>query len=361
MLREWPRGVPNVCARDRIEGAVIGITGSVGKTSVKDLLAAICGGAGVTTASARSLNNEMGVPLTLINAAPGTERTIVEMGARGAGHIAYLCGIARPTIGVVTTVAEAHTEMFGSIDGVAAAKSELIAALPASGAAILNAEVPLVAAMASVATGDVVTFGNGGDVAATAVRLDADLHAHFTLSSPWGSAEISLGVRGEHNVANALAAAAAALVSGVSMDHVVAGLAAAELSPSRMDLSRLASGGIVLNDAYNANPASMLAGLRALAALDVGRRVAVLGLMAELGDDAATRHREMAEVASGLGIEVVAVGTDLYGIVPLTDADEVLARIAPPVDGEAVLLKGSRIAGLDRVAQAWLPAGRPPQ
>jgi len=118
-------------ARDRIEGAVIGITGSVGKTSVKDLLAAICGGAGVTTASARSLNNEMGVPLTLINAAPGTERTIVEMGARGTGHIAYLCGIARPTIGIVTTVAEAHTEMFGSIDGVAAAKSELIAALPA--------------------------------------------------------------------------------------------------------------------------------------------------------------------------------------------------------------------------------------
>jgi UDP-N-acetylmuramoyl-tripeptide--D-alanyl-D-alanine ligase len=351
-------------ARERIDGPVVGITGSVGKTSTKDLLAAVCAQAGVTTASARSLNNEMGVPLTLLNADEVTQRTIVEMGARGIGHIAALCAIARPHVGVVTAVAAAHTEMFGSIDGVARAKGELIEALPADGTAVLNADDPLVAAMASRSAARVLTFGSTADVTAAGVELDDGLRARFVLQTPWGSAAVSLGVRGRHNVGNALAAAAAARVTGVGLDDVVAGLGAAELSPSRMDLVVLPGGGIVLDDAYNANPTSMRAALEALAHVDAGRRTAVIGLMAELGPDAERLHREVAAEARAAGIDVVAVGTELYGgasdgVVVVADLDELGDRVAAPTAGEAVLLKASRVVGLDRVAREWR-RGDPP-
>lgn len=346
-------------ARDRIGGPVVGITGSVGKTSTKDLLAAVCSRAGVTTASRRSLNNEMGVPLTLLNADEVTERTVIEMGARGPGHIAQLCTIARPDIGVVTAVAAAHTEMFGSIEAVATAKGELVAALPASGTAVLNGDDPLVAAMARRTTARVLTFGSTGDVRATDIEVDDELRASFRLASPWGDAPVRLGVRGEHNVANALAAAAAALVTGVALDDVVAGLATAELSPSRMDLIHLSSGGIVLDDAYNANPASMRAALAALGQVEAHRRVAVLGLMAELGADEARLHREIAEEAAAAGIEVIAVGTDLYGGEPVVDLDALADRLPRPGAGEAVLLKASRVIALDRVARRWRLEDRP--
>lgn len=351
-------------ARQRIEGPVIGITGSVGKTSTKDLLAAVCSQAGVTTASAKSLNNEMGVPLTLINADELTDRTIIEMGARGPGHIAALCAIARPHVGVVTSVAAAHTEMFGSIEGVAVAKGELIDALPHDGTAILNADDPRVMAMSARTTGRVLTFGSEADVSATEVVVDDDLRASFVLATPWGSAPVRLGVRGRHNVGNALAAAAAALVTGVGLDDVVAGLATAQLSPSRMDLIVLPGGGIVLDDAYNANPASMRAALAALAAVDAPRRTAVIGLMAELGDESARLHTEIAAEARAAGIEVVAVGTELYGgeadgVVTVADLDELGERVAPPGAGEAVLLKASRVVGLDRVARRWRHEGPP--
>lgn len=353
-------------ARDRIEGPVVGITGSVGKTSTKDLLAAACVRAGVTTASAKSLNNEMGVPLTLLNADELTRRTIIEMGARGRGHIAELCAIARPDVGVVTAVTAAHTEMFGSVEGVAAAKGEMVEALGAGGTAVLNADDPLVMEMASRTAARVLTFGSVADVAATDVSLDSGLRPRFVLATPWGSAEVALGVRGRHNVANALAAAAAALVTGVSLDDVVLGLAAAELSPSRMDLIPLRTGGRVLDDAYNANPASMRAALAALAAVDAERRVAVLGLMAELGDDADRLHAEIAGEARAAGIEIVAVGTDLYGtaaegVAVVADLDELHERVLPPGPGEVVLLKASRVVGLDQVARRWRHGDQPPQ
>lgn len=348
-------------ARARIDGPVVGITGSVGKTSTKDLLAAVCGRAGVTTASARSLNNEMGVPLTLVNADPATERTIVEMGARGIGHIADLCAIARPTVGIVTAVAAAHTELFGTVDDVAIAKGELIEALADDGVAVLNADDPRVATMASRATARVVTFGSHGDVRAERIEIDDDLRAHFVLHAPEGSADVHLGVRGGHNVSNALAAAAAALATGVSLADVSLGLGDAELSPSRMHLTRLASGGIVLDDAYNANPASMRAALDGLARLDVERRIAVLGVMAELGPDGPAEHRAIAELAHELDVEVFAVGTDLYGTRPYADVDALIAALDAPGVGEAVLLKGSRVAGLDRVARRWIHEGPPPR
>ena len=340
-------------ARDRLSGPVVGVTGSVGKTSAKDLLASICAVAGPVTASEKSLNNELGVPLTLINAAADTERTIVEMGARGVGHIAHLRDIARPTIGLVTVVAMAHTELFGSIDAVAAAKGELVEALPADGFAVLNANDERVAAMASRTDAVVITYGAAAHVRAEHVTLDEALRPRFTLVSDWGRVSVRLAVAGPHNVSNALGAAATALQMGVDLDQIAEGLELAALSPSRMAVRPVPSGGVVIDDAYNANPTSMRAALDSLAALDADRRVAVLGYMAELGSDAPAEHRAIADYARSLGIDVVAVGTDLYGIDPLEDVNAAIRTVAAPVRGEAVLLKASRVAGLDRIAAAW--------
>jgi UDP-N-acetylmuramoyl-tripeptide--D-alanyl-D-alanine ligase len=341
--------------RARFDGVVVGITGSVGKTTAKDLTAAALGAARRVAASDKSFNNELGVPLTLLNAPDGVEAFVVEMGARGPGHIALLCGVARPTIGVVTSVAKAHTEMFGTLEEVAASKGELIEALPASGTAVLNADDALVDAMAARTPATVVRFGRrtGADVRAVDIVVDDELRPRFVIESPWGRAEVRLGVRGEHQVTNALAAAAAALAAGVPLEAVAPALVAEPASPWRMALATAGSGARVLNDAYNANPASTAAALRALARLPARRRVAVLGLMAELGPSTEDEHRRVAELAERLGISVVAVGTPWYGPdpVPAGDDDAALAAIGPLGPDDAILVKGSRVAGLERLAQ----------
>ncbi len=349
-------------ARDRLAGPVVGITGSVGKTSTKDLLAAVAATTWRTSASVGSFNNELGVPLTLANAPDDTELAVVEMGARGRGHVALLCDIARPTVGVVTVVAGAHLEQFGSIEEVAAAKSELVAALPADGFAVLNADDPLVAAMAGVTSATVVTFGvHGGEVRAEAVDVDGDLRAGFTLRSPWGSAPVRLGIAGAHQVVNALGSAAAALALGATVEAVARGLGAGRLSAMRMDLWTRADGLRVLDDSYNANPTSMVAALDALARLGGGRRVAVLGTMAELGADAEADHVVVAHAAAARGIEVVAVAEPRYGtagVTPVDGPDEAADLLAGRGlgAGDAVLVKASRSARLERVV-ARLRAG----
>ena len=332
-----------------VDGRVVGITGSVGKTSVKDLLAAALAAGWRTTASAGSFNNELGVPLTLLGAPAGTQALVIEMGARGAGHVADLCAVARPTVGVVTRVAAVHTETFGTIDDVAKAKSELVAALPASGVAVLNAADPRVAAMARRTDARVVRFGEGGDVRAEAVELDAELHPTFRLATPWGRADVRLAVRGLHMVDNALAAAAAALVCDVPLDATAAALGTAGVSRWRMELVTLPSGARLLNDAYNANPVSMAAALRALAGLEAGRRVAVLGLMAEIGASSDDEHRAVGALARELGLEVVAVGVPAYGGTPVADVAAAAAALGDLGPDDAVLLKGSRVAGLERL------------
>ncbi len=344
-------------ARDRLPERVVGVTGSVGKTTTKDLLAGALATTYATAASERSFNNELGVPITLANAPDGTEAAVVEMGARGPGHIALLCSTARPTVGIVTLVAAVHTEFMGGLDGITVAKRELVESLPRSGAAVLNADDERVAGMAVHTAAEVVTFGDAGAVRAADVVVDAELRPSFRLDSPWGSAPVRLGVRGVHNLANALAAAAAALWLGVAPGDVAAGLAQPPASPWRMELVRTEGGPTVLNDAYNAGPASMAAALRALASLDARRRVAVLGVMAELGDDAPTEHRSVAALASELGIELVAVGTDLYGVDPLGGPEAAVAALAGLGPEAAVLVKGSRVAGLEAVAEG-LVAGR---
>jgi UDP-N-acetylmuramoyl-tripeptide--D-alanyl-D-alanine ligase len=349
-------------ARSHLPERVVAVTGSVGKTSVKDLTAAALSRSFTTAASERSFNNELGVPLTLANAPEGTEAVVVEMGARGAGHISLLCGVARPTIGIVTVVAAAHTEMFGTVDDVAAAKGELVEALPSGGTAVLNAADPRVVAMRKRATARVLTFSGDAavpaDVTAAAVELDEELRPAFRLVCPWGEVDVRLAVHGAHNVGNALAAAGAALAAGADLAAVADGLGAAQLSPWRMELGRSLSGLLVLNDSYNANPTSMEAALVALAGLDARRRVAVLGLMAELGDLGPAAHRRLAARAAELGIEVVAVGTDLYGAAPVAGPAEAAAALAELGlgRGDAVLIKGSRMAGLEQVARSLLEA-----
>jgi UDP-N-acetylmuramoyl-tripeptide--D-alanyl-D-alanine ligase len=337
-------------ARDRLPDRVVGITGSVGKTSVKDLLAAALACRWRTAASPGSFNNELGVPLTLLDAAGDSEAVVVEMGARGVGHVAALCAVARPTVAVVTRVAAVHTETFGTLDDVARAKGELVEALPATGMAVLNAGDPRVAAMAARSAARVVTFGAGGEVAAEDMVLDDDLRPRFRLVSPWGCTAVRLGVRGAHMVDNALAAAAAALVCEVPLAGVAEALAGAGLSRWRMDLVRLGSGAHLLNDAYNANPTSMAAALRALAALPARRRVAVLGIMAELGPSSDADHRAAGALARELGVEVVAVAAPAYGGTDVADLAGAVAALGPLGEGDAVLLKGSRVAGLERLA-----------
>lgn len=340
--------------RAEMPDRVVGVTGSVGKTTTKDLLATVLGQRFRTAASEKSFNNELGVPLTLANAPDDVQAVVVEMGARGAGHIALLCEMASPTVGVVTTVQGVHTEVMGGLEQIARAKGELVEAVPEHGTVVLNAEVPLVLAMRERTRASVLTFGEGGDVRAEAVQVDHELRPAFRLVSEWGQGDVRLSVRGVHNVGNALAAAAVGLSQGVTVDEVAEGLATSVQSPWRMDLRRAPSGAQVLNDSYNAGPASMAAALRALASLPARRHLAVVGLMAELGDTAPEEHRRIAELAGELGVELISVGTDLYGVEPVADTSAALQALGDLGEADAVLVKGSRVAGLEVLAEALL-------
>lgn len=337
-------------ARNRVPDLVVAVTGSVGKTTVKELCLGAFRHLGAVEASPASYNNELGVPLTLINATAPIDALIVEMGARGQGHIRQLCAIARPKVGIVTAVDAAHLEQFVTLEEVARAKGELVEALPASGLAVLNGDDPLVAPMAGITEARTVTFGlsSSADVHAGDIRMDSDLRARFRLSSPWGSADICLAVNGRHQVANALAAATPALWAGLVPTQVADGLARVTAPDGRMVIRHAPSGAVIIDDTYNANPASVRAAFQSLAALRVERRIAVLGLMAELGDMSQSAHRAIAADAEQLGIELISVDTDLYGISP-TPIGDVADRIGPLDDRCAVLVKGSRVAALERV------------
>jgi len=360
--------------RERSAAAVIGVTGSNGKTTTKDLLAAALATTLATVANRASFNNEVGLPLTLARIEEATKAVVVEMGARGPGHIAALARLARPTVGVVVNVGESHLGMFGSREAIAKAKGELVESLPPDGTAVLNADDPQVAAMADRTVARVVTFGQGpgAEVRAERVALSDDGRASFTLVTPSGTAPVTLPAPGEHLVSCALAAAAAAAVCGVGPAAVATGLATATLSPMRMQVRRRPDGLTVVNDAYNANPSSMAAALKTLAALGRpgGRTVAVLGEMAELGPTAAEEHDRIGRLATRLGIDrLVGVGEPgrvlvnaarMEGMWPeeaeaVADLDAALALLAPVLGpDDVVLVKASRVVALDRVADALL-------
>ncbi len=337
-------------ARKRSDAAVVAVTGSVGKTTTKDLIAAACASQRRTTANQASFNNEQGLPITILNAPDDTEVLVVEMGMRGFGEISALCEVARPEIGVVTAVGHSHTERLGGIEGVARAKRELVEALPKSGTAVLNADDDRVAAMAGHTGATVITYGLKGDVCVSGLQLDDKARPRFTIDTPWGSGVVRLGVSGAHMASNAAAALVVAGTLGVDLDAAIAALESATMSAMRMEVLAAPSGATVINDAYNANPTSMAAALEALAAMDADRRIAILGKMGEL-DDEAEGHRVVAHLAETLGIHVVATGTDLYGVRP---TDDPVGLLGPLGERDVVLVKASRAAGLERIASDLL-------
>jgi UDP-N-acetylmuramoyl-tripeptide--D-alanyl-D-alanine ligase len=355
----------------------LAITGSSGKTSTKDLLGQVLAAAGPTVSPPGSYNNDIGLPLTVLDADEDTRFLVLEMGARGQGHIARLCSLARPQVGIVLNVGSAHLGEFGSPEGIARAKGELVEALPEDGTAVLNADDPRVLGMAARTSARVVTTGRGtsADVRATGVTLDESARARFTLVAAGEQHPVALQVVGEHQVANALSAAGAALAAGMGVADVAAALSAAgPRSRWRMEVERRADGVTVVNDAYNANPESMRAALAALAGLPGRRRIAVLGPMAELGPDAAAEHERLGRDAAAAGVDLVlAVGADAVGIavgasaagrrageesVHVPDratARELLAELLRP--GDVVLVKASRSYGLELLAADLLTDG----
>ena len=277
------------------------------------------------------------------------------MGARGIGHIAELCAIARPTVGIVTRVARrAHRRSSAPSTTSRAPRASWSRRCPPAGIAILNAADRRVAAMASRTQATVITFGEGGDVRAEDLTLDDELRPTFVLASPWERAKVTLRVRGRHQVENALAAAAAGLAEGIGEAAVVRGLERGSLSRWRMELATAPSGAVILNDAYNANPTSVAAALESLAALPARRRIAVLGVMAELGDRSAADHAAIGARARELGIRVIAVAAPATAARTSRPIDEALAALGDLGDGDAVLVKGSRVAGLERLAEPLL-------
>ncbi len=355
----------------------LALTGSSGKTSTKDLLGQVLAGAGATVSPPGSYNNDIGLPLTVLSADEDTRYLVLEMGARGPGHIATLCRVAPPQIGVVLNVGSAHLGEFGSAEVIAQAKGELVEALPADGTAVLNADDPRVLGMAPRTRARVVTTGRGAgaDVRATGVTLDDSARARFTLVAAGEEHDVALRVVGEHQVANALSAAAAALAAGLAPADVATALSAAgPRSRWRMEVSRRSDGVTVVNDAYNANPESMRAALAALAGLPAARRIAVLGAMAELGPDADAEHRRLGADAVAAGVDVIiAVGRDAVGIAEAAvtaglgageesmhvpdraAARDKLARELRP--GDVVLVKASRSYGLELLAADLLDEG----
>lgn len=350
------------------------LTGSQGKTGTKDYLAAILEGDGPTIATRGNFNNEIGVPLTVLRADRETRHLVVEMGARGVGHIALLCRIAPPDVAAVVNVGTAHIGEFGSREAIAEAKGEIVEALTAEGTAVLNAADPLVAAMAPRTIGTVLDFGNGGAVSATEVFTDDLGRPSFDLAWRGSRATVHLGQLGMHQIENALAAAAMALAKGLDLDAVADGLTDAR-PPSRwrMELHDRLDGTAVINDAYNANPESMAAALSVLHGIRraAGRRtIAVLGEMLELGDGAVSAHRQVGATAAAAEVDVLLTIGEMAAHMAAAASEEgawhgeaiVTAGRAEAVDwlrqnvsaGDVVLVKASRGAALELVADALL-------
>ncbi|MEQ7006147.1 UDP-N-acetylmuramoyl-tripeptide--D-alanyl-D-alanine ligase [Actinopolymorpha sp. B17G11] len=358
----------HVVARLRDGLTVVGVTGSQGKTSTKDLLAAVLSSAGTTIATIGSLNNELGMPLTMLRADAATRFLVLEMGARHIGQIAALTGLVSPDIAVVLNVGRAHVGRFGSRAAIARAKGELVQGLAPGGTAVLNADDPRVVAMRALTDGPVLTFGRAehADVRVLDLALDRLARPSFVLRTADTSAPVALPLVGAHQALNASAAAAAGQAAGVPLGMAAAALATVSLSKWRLELRDLPGGATLLNDSFNAHPESTLAGLDALSAIEGGRRIAVLGAMLELGDDSEAEHRAVGEYAASRADVVVAVGEAAQ---PIADgAGERAVALAgndAAVDwlrdhlaaGDVVLVKASRGARLDEVAAALAEFG----
>ncbi|MFI9234720.1 UDP-N-acetylmuramoyl-tripeptide--D-alanyl-D-alanine ligase [Streptomyces cinnamoneus] len=397
VLAARPVGVPAIVVDDveralgalaravveRLGTTVVALTGSAGKTSTKDLIAQLLQRLAPTVWTPGSLNNEIGLPLTALRADAGTANLVLEMGARGIGHIRYLTELTPPRIGVVLNVGTAHIGEFGGREQIAQAKGELVEALPVAaegGIAVLNADDPLVRAMSARTKARTVLFGEAPDaqIRAENVRLTGTGQPCFTLHTPTGCADVTMRLYGEHHVSNALAAAAVAHELGMPVSGIADALSGAgQLSRWRMEVTERTDGVTIVNDAYNANPESMRAALRALAAMGEaarargGRTWAVLGQMAELGGESLAEHDAVGRLAVRLNVsKLVAVGgreaawlqmgaynEGSWGeeSVHVSDAQAAVDLLRSELrPGDVVLVKASRSVGLERVAEALL-------
>lgn len=353
--------------RDRLNARVVAITGSVGKTTTKDILAALCAPHLRTVAAEASYNNELGVPLTLCRADESTELVILELGMRGLGQVAELCEIARPHIGVITSIGPAHLELVGTVDDVAVGKGELLRYLPADGTAVVPAHEQRLDPFLGSCRARIVRVGPEGEVALVSHRADGR-ETEVKVQVEGSTLDLRFNVIGRHNIENAVTAVAVCAALGVPLERLQAGAGAVSLSPLRGEEVELDGGGLLLNDSYNANPMSMAA---ALVYLDERagerRRVAVLGAMAELGPDEASYHRDVGALLAKHHVDVlIGIGglashyAEGLAQAGSTAAIEVVDSTAQAIDalraelrpGDCVLVKASRASGLEVVAEA---------
>jgi UDP-N-acetylmuramoyl-tripeptide--D-alanyl-D-alanine ligase len=349
---------------------VVAVTGSYGKTTVKDLAAAALSAGLQTTASHASFNNELGVPLTMLSVTADTRILVAEAGARNAGDLTAMAALLEPDLSVVTAVGPVHLETFGDIAGVAAEKGRLVTALRPGGVAVLNGDDPLVAAMAQGAPHALLVRASGvkADVWVEHIAADPHGHARATAHTPWGSVHLEVPLPGPHHLLNALLALTVAGHEGVPIEAAARAIAGASTSPSRSVLHHIA-GVTILDDAYNASPPTVLAALTTLRSLPCERRRwAVLGVMAELGEGSDVRHREVGAVFAHGVDELVVVGDEAVALGEGAEAAAGSARVRQVADhgaaaalvagevrpGDVVLLKASRVAGLDRTASALI-------
>jgi UDP-N-acetylmuramoyl-tripeptide--D-alanyl-D-alanine ligase len=355
--------------RTAFTGTVVGVAGSNGKTTTKEMLAAILARRGECLATRGNLNNELGVPLTLMRLAPTQSAAVIEIGANRAGDVAALAAIARPAIGLITNAGAEHLEGFGSLEGVARAEGEMVASLPAGGVAVINHDDPFAALWRGMTKARVLAFGfgAGADLRATGLATEssaAGFRTRFTLESSGaagtaaGQVEVRLALAGRHNVHNALAAAGAALAAGATLAQVAEGLASVRAVEGRLQLKAGWQGAWLIDDTYNANPSSLEAALEVLAGL-AGRRWLVLGDMAELGDHADAAHREAGSLARALGVERLytygpqaALAAQAFGAGAEHSEDlaQLGATLRPLLAADVrLLLKGSRVNRLERL------------
>jgi len=365
--------------RQALDIPIVGVAGSNGKTTAKEMTAAILSQAGSTLATRGNLNNHIGVPLTLLRLEPDHRFAVIEMGANRSGEVAELVKVAGPTVGLITNAGAEHLEGFGSLEGVARAEGEMVAGLTADATAVLNADDEFVNLWRGMTTARVMTFGieSAADFRASDLRTTLGAEGfltRFRLSSPLGQADIALHVGGRHNIANALGAAAAAAAAGAKLEHIVTGLGAMRSVPGRLQLKRAACGAWVIDDSYNANPSSVRAGIEVLAAIE-GRHWLVLGDMAELGEFANDAHTQIGAFARERRIErllatgpLSALTVERFGTggqwFPDTEAltRELLRALASLTAGDGrpgaanvrLLVKGSRVNRLERVVAALI-------
>ena len=360
--------------RDRGRLVVVGITGSVGKTSTKEMAAAVAARAFRTARSPENWNTEVGIPLVLANLPQDREVAVLELAMRGPGQIRELVEICAPTIGVVTNVGESHMDFFPSREALAAAKGELVEGLARDGVAVLNADDPLVSGLGRLTRARVLSFGEaGGDVRAEEVRLLPQRGSTFRLRTPAGAAEVTLRVPGRHSVSNALAAAAVGVALGMAPEAIAGGLGDAVSLPMRLEVVRVGPV-TLLSDVYNSSPQSVSVALAALDEIAGSPRIAVLGDMKELGSGAPEAHRRVGREAAGrridllvafgpLAADLAAAAREAGGprVVHSTDLDEVVALLRRElVPGAVALIKGSRAMAMERITAALSDAAPAP-